>query len=101
MKTISWNDGDRLLVFPVRRFVRFGLGTALDGLRKIRTVMPHGFGLHALSQVSIMPELRPERDLAGAFSFLGSGGNGTAHPHISRANQRMRPMMRISSAVRS
>jgi hypothetical protein len=54
-----------------------------------------------LTQASIIAEVRPERDLAGAFSFLAKGGNDTTHPHISRANQRMRPMMRISSAVRS
>gem|GEM_PF-5015455 len=57
--------------------------------------------LPLLTQTSIIAEVRPERDLAGAFSFLAPGGNGNTHPHISRANQRMRPMMRISSAVRS
>ena len=57
--------------------------------------------LPPLTQNSIIAEVRPERNLAGAFSFLAPGGNGTIHPHISRANQRMRPMMRISSAVRS
>jgi hypothetical protein len=57
--------------------------------------------LPPLTQASIIAELRPERDLAGAFSFLVPDGNGTTHPHISRANQRIRPMIRISSAVRS
>lgn len=57
--------------------------------------------LPPLTQIAIIAEVRPERDLAGAFAFLALGGNGTTHPHISRANQRMRPMMRISSAVRS
>ena len=57
--------------------------------------------LPPLTQHPIIAEVRPERDLAGAFSFLEPGGNGTTHPHISRANQRIRPMMRISSAVRS
>lgn len=57
--------------------------------------------LPPLTQASTIAEVRPERNLAGAFSFLAPGGNGATHPHISRANQRMRPMMRISSAVRS
>ena len=57
--------------------------------------------LPPLTQTSIIAEVRPERNLTGAFSFLAPGGNGNTHRHISRANQRMRPMMRISSAVRS
>ncbi len=57
--------------------------------------------LPPLTQALIIAEVRPERNLAGAFSFLALGGNGTIHPHISLANHRMRPMMRISSAVRS
>jgi hypothetical protein len=57
--------------------------------------------LPPLTQASIIAEVRPERNLAGAFSFLASGGNGATHRQISRANQRMRPMIRISSAVRS
>ena len=57
--------------------------------------------LPPLTQPLIIAEVRPERNLAGAFSFLAPGKNGTPHPHISLANQRLRPMMRISSAVRS
>lgn len=52
--------------------------------------------LPPLTQASNIAEVRPERDLTGAFSFLAPGGNGVTHPHISRANQRMRPMIRIS-----
>ncbi|MDP5309101.1 hypothetical protein, partial [Paracoccus spongiarum] len=46
--------------------------------------------LPPLTQTSIIAEVRLERNLAGAFSFLAPGGNGATHPHISRANQRMR-----------
>lgn len=72
-------------------------GISLDVHRLVRRLT----NLPPLTQASIIAEVRPERDPAGAFSFLAPGGNGATHPHISRANQRMRPMMRISSAVRS
>ena len=56
--------------------------------------------LPPLTQASIIAEVRPERNLAGAFCFRRRAGTAP-HPQISRANQRMRPMMRISSALRS
>lgn len=34
--------------------------------------------LPPLTQIPIIAEVRPERDLAGAFSFLAPGGNGTS-----------------------
>ena len=44
----------------------------------------------------------PGEKSCGRFFVSGAGPENSAiHPHISRANQRMRPMMRISSAVRS
>jgi hypothetical protein len=72
-----------------------------------------------LTHVQIIAELRPERNLSGVFSFAGLGrrvggqagtllsfgrsgaDRGNANRQISRANQRMRPMILISSAVPS
>ena len=50
--------------------------------------------LPPLTSYLIMEQVRPESTLPGAFAFQPTA-------QISRANQRMRPMMRISSAVRS
>lgn len=43
----------------------------------------------------------PGEKSRGRFFVSGARRERHLHPHISRANQRMRPMMRISSAVRS
>jgi hypothetical protein len=50
--------------------------------------------LPPLTSYLIMEQVRPENTLSGAFQFQPNA-------HISRANQRIRPMILISSAVPS
>ena len=97
---IHWHPIVGLILCEVRSVVTSGSSRAFaySFAKKQKNALTT---LPPLTQIYIIAEVRPERDLAGAFSFLAKGGNDTTHPHISRANQRMRPMMRISSAVRS
>ena len=97
---IHWNPIVGLILCEVRSVVTSGpsRASAYSVAKKQKNALTT---LPPLTQALNIAEVRPERNLAGAFSFLAPGGNGNTHPHISRANQRMRPMMRISSVVRS